>query len=171
MKKIGVIAGAFDPIHSGHINFIDSSIKKYSLDKVFIIIEKESRFKQSFAEFSHRKKIVELSIKNKPEVELYQALSPSFPLSSTLPNIKYDFQDAKIYLLIGDDVKEHIKTWPNAEKLFQGVEYIVTKRKNGLGKYSRVSSGKVREQIKNGAVKADLGEEALDYCKSNNLYR
>jgi nicotinate-nucleotide adenylyltransferase len=171
MKKIGVIAGAFDPMHSGHINFIDSSIEKYGLDKALVLIEQESKFKQSFAEFSHRKKIVELSIKDKPKMELYQAASASFPLSSTLPNIKSDFPEAKLYLLIGDDVAEHIKTWPDAEKLLNGVELIVTKRKNGSSEQSRVSSGKVREQIKTGADKVDIEKKALDYCKQNHLYQ
>lgn len=171
MKKIGVIAGAFDPMHSGHINFIDSSIKKHGLDRVLVLIEQESKFKQSFAEFSHRKKIVELSIKDKPKIELYQASSASFPLSSTLPNIRSVFLGAEIYLLIGDDVAEHIKTWPNAEELLKGVEIIVTKRKNGSGEHSRVSSGKVREQIKTGTAKVNLEKKALDYCKQNHLYQ
>ncbi|MEX2014614.1 MAG: adenylyltransferase/cytidyltransferase family protein [Candidatus Saccharimonadales bacterium] len=170
MKKIGIITGAFDPMHSGHIDFIDSSIEKYGLDKVLVLIEEISKFKQSFAEFTHRKKIVELSIKSIPKARLYEPVSASFPLSSTLPNIKSDFKDAEIYLLIGDDVEKHINTWPNAGELLKGVELIVTKR-SGSGKYNQVSSGKARKQIRAGAPSVDLENEALKYCEQKGLYR
>lgn len=169
LKKIGVIAGVFDPIHSGHLEFIDRTNTKYGLDKVFILIEKKSKFKQSFADFPHRKKIVELSIGSKPKVGIYPASSDSFPLSSTLPKIKSEFQEAKIYLLIGNDVTEHINSWPDAGNLLKNVEIVVTDR-TGADQHSRVSSGKVRQQIKNGLKIVDMTKPALDYCWQHNLY-
>jgi len=168
LKKIGVIAGAFDPMHSGHLQFIKDSIKQYGLDKVLVLIEKQSRHKKSFAGFEHRKKIAELTIKNLPSVELYESSSDSFPISSTLPKIKSEFK-AKTYLLIGDDVKEHITSWQNSASILKDVELIVADR-NHSGGHSRVSSGKVREQIKSKTNTADMQEDALNYCLSNRLY-
>lgn len=169
INRLGVIAGAFDPIHNGHINFIDNSIKEYGLDKVLILIEEKSKFKQSFADFSHRKKIVELSIKNKPEVKVYPAVTASWPISSTLPKIKSENPQAKFYLLIGDDVKDHISQWPGSDELLNNVEIIVADR-SAAGGQKQVSSGTVRAQIKAGDAQVDMQSDALAYCRQNNLY-
>lgn len=165
--KIGIIAGVFDPMHSGHIGFINESIKQYDLDEMLVLIEKKSKHKQSFADFKHRKKIAELSIADNPKARLYKPASDSFPLSSTLPKIKSEF-DAGFYLLLGDDVSKHILSWPDAQTIFKDVELIVADRSQGQD--ARVSSGKVREQIKAGYEKIDMQKAALDYCRLNNLY-
>ncbi len=168
-QKIGVFAGAFDPMHNGHIKFIDDSILKYNLDRVFILIEEKSKFKNIFAELAHRKKIIELSIKNKSKIETYKPRTPNFPISSTLPDIKIKFKDAKFYLLIGSDVREHIPKWPGASELLRDIELVVAERNNS-NKYRQISSGKVREQIKAGLLEADMQKDALIYCRQNKLY-
>jgi cytidyltransferase-like protein len=168
LKRIGVMAGAFDPMHGGHINFIYDSIKKYSLDKVLILIEEKSKHKLSIADFSHRKKIVELSIDNEPNIEIYPSKTATFPISSTLPGLKAEF-NAKFYLLVGNDVSGHILSWPDSGGLLTGVKLVVADR-NEENRHKRISSGKVREQIKNKAAKVDMQEDALKYCLENNLY-
>jgi len=169
LRKVGVIAGAFDPIHVGHLKFIDDSIEKYGLDKIFVLVEEKSKHKKSFADFAHRKTIVELSIKDNPNVEIYPAKTPSFPISSTLPELKSRY-DAEFYLLVGNDVEEHIKTWDSSSELFENVRLIVTDR-NAVEGHKRVSSGKVREQIKSDVHKVDMDPSALSYCLQHNLYK
>lgn len=170
LRKVGIIAGAFDPIHNGHIRFIEESIEKHNLDKVLILIEEKSRFKRSFADFPRRRKMVELSIKNNPKVEIYPSVTDSYPISSTLPKIKAEIKDAKFYLMVGNDVKDHIRQWPGSSELLDNVEIVVADRSSADG-HKLVSSGKVREQIKTGATKVDMDKEALSYCRENNLYR
>ena len=167
--RIGVIAGAFDPIHIGHLKFIEDSIETYGLDTVFVLIEEKSRHKKSFADFAHRKKIVEFSVKDNPKVEIYPAKTPSFPISSTLPELKSKY-DAEVYLLVGNDVAEHIKTWDSSSELLENVRLIVADRSSSDG-HKRVSSGKVREQIKSGAQDVDMDSDALGYCLQHNLYK
>jgi nicotinate-nucleotide adenylyltransferase len=169
IKKIGVIAGAFDPMHGGHLNFIHESIKKYSLDKVLILIEERSKHKPSFADFSHRKKIVELSIGNDPNIEIYQTRTASFPISSTLPELKTKYK-ARFYLLVGNDVGEHILSWPDSDDLLNGVELVVANRSED-NRHKRISSGKVRQQIKNKSNVVDMQKDALNYCLSKGLYK
>lgn len=168
LKRIGVIAGVFDPMHSGHLQFIKSSIKKHDLDKVLILIEKRSKYKKSYASFTHRKKIAELSIKYMPAVELYETSSESYPISSTLPKIKKQFK-VRIYLLIGDDVKKHIAGWPGSDDMLKNVELVVANR-DKYDNNGHVSSGKVREQIKSDAKNIDMQKDALNYCLNNRLY-
>lgn len=164
------MAGVFDPIHDGHIKFIEETINNLGLDKFFILIEEKSRHKGAFADFRHRKEIVRLSIKDRPKIDIYPSETTSFPISSTLPKIKSAFKDAKLYLLIGSDVEKHIDSWPDAGNLLKGVEIIVADR-NSTEDYRKISSGKVRQQIKTKAAKTDISKEALDYCIQNNLYR
>ncbi len=167
LERIGVFAGAFDPIHDGHIDFINQSMRDYHLDRVFILIEKKSKYKQIYADFKHRRKMVELSISGEPRIEIYESSSASFPLSSTLPKIKKQYQ-AEFYLLVGHDVAEHIQSWPDAKSILEGVKFVVADRRHG--KHRRISSGKIREEIIRGTEEIAIPKKALNYCLRNNLY-
>ena len=168
MTKLGLLAGVFDPFHIGHLAFIEESISNYGLDRAFILIEEKPKFKETFASFDHRKKIVETSIGNNPKIHIYPPATASFPLSSTLPILKQE-SNAKIYLLVGNDVIDHIHTWPESDKLLAGIELVIADRTE-QDRDRRVSSGKVREQIRSGAEPIGMPEEALEYCRANKLY-
>lgn len=164
------MAGAFDPMHKGHLEFIRGTIKNLGLEKVFILIEEKSKHKKSFADLADREKIAELSIKDDHKVGIYPSETPSFPISSTLPKIKSEFSGAQFYLLVGEDVKEHIDTWPNSKELLENVDLVVASR-NQADEHGRISSGKVREQLKSKDQKVDIAKEALAYCRQHNLYQ
>ena len=168
MKRIGIFAGVFDPIHLGHIEFIKKVIKENKLDKVYILVEQEPRFKICLASYEHRKKMTELAIKGIPKAEIYEPAAKSFPITSSLPEIRKANPDTGIFLLLGDDVAEHINKWPDAQRLLKGVELVVAER-NRDDSLSQVSSLKVRKQIKDGDD-TGLDLKVLGYIRANNLY-
>ncbi|MCA9332160.1 adenylyltransferase/cytidyltransferase family protein, partial [Candidatus Saccharibacteria bacterium] len=46
MKKVGIYAGSFDPIHKGHIALAEQAIQQCGQDKVFFMVEPRPRRKQ-----------------------------------------------------------------------------------------------------------------------------
>lgn len=168
MKKIGVFAGVFDPIHLGHTYFIQKTIEEKNLDKLYLLVEKKPRFKDCLASFEQREQMAKLATAEIPSVEIYDCQGESFPISSCLPEIKQANPDAQIYLLMGDDVAAHINEWDNAQELLNGVELVIAAR-SGEDTYAKTSSLKVRDQIK-ANVKPMLPAAVIDYIKKNRLY-
>lgn len=167
--NIGVLAGVFDPIHLGHAQFIRRSIDANQLAKVYVLVEKSPKYKKCLASYVHRKRMVELAIADIAQAEIYDSPSPFFPISATLPELRKSHPKDKLYLLVGDDVAEHIYDWPGAETLLKDVELIIAKR-DGDDKLAHASSLKIRETLSNGADSVDLDDQVLDYCRTNQLY-
>lgn len=167
--NIGVIAGVFDPIHEGHVDFIFSSIDKYNLEKVFVLIEKESLHKKIFASHEDRKNMIKEAVARNKKISIYETDVDNFPISNCLPKIKIQNPKSKIHLLIGSDVAEHIDAWDGSEELLKGVELIVAKR--GAGPQERlIRAGEIREQLKKGIKPKGLNPNVLKYIQQNHLY-
>jgi len=169
MQKIGVFAGAFDPVHKGHSEFVAEVIAKYHLDKVFVLVEKNSRHKKLIAGYAHRKKMAGLAFSGAPKVQIYAHNFNYYPISNFLPRLKVENPRAKIYLLIGEDVAGHISSWRGAKHLLDGVEIIVAER-NIPKSSSRISSLKIRNEIKAGRQTNGLDGKVLKYIKEHGLY-
>lgn len=169
MKNIGLFAGAFDPIHLGHIHFINQAIKKSELDKVYLLIEREPKYKESVADYEHRRRMVELATAQNPKIELYDSKSPFFPISSSLPEISQANPGVNIFLLLGQDVADHIHGWEGADKLLKNVNLIIAPR-GEEGAYSQMSSFKIKQELKKSKTPAGLDRLVLDYCRQNGIY-
>lgn len=169
MSRIGILAGVFDPIHVGHTEFIKRAMKEHGLDKVYILVEKDPKYKTCLASYEHRKKMVELAAMDIDGVEIYESPRDFFPVSSSVPIIKKYNPDSELFLLAGDDVWRHIPSWEDAEELLQTVKPIIAKR-NQDSFYSQASSLKIRQSLGKGEDSLFIDNKVLDYCKVNKLY-
>lgn len=166
MTKIGVFAGTFDPIHLGHTGFIEQSIEKNGLNKVLLLIEKNPRFKTCLADYEQRRKMAQLAIADNSRIEIYETDYDDFPLSHCLPKIRAEHEAAELFLLLGNDVAEHIKTWPGFEQLLSGIELIIGERAP-----ASPSSVKVRENLRILREKSALHKDVYHYIRQSNLYQ
>lgn len=166
--RVGVFAGVFDPIHLGHSYFIKKTIAEKRLDKIYVLVEKRPRYKKCAASYEHRLKMTRIALKDIPEVEIYEGESEYFPITADLPTIKKANPEAKIHLLLGEDVAEHIGDWEDPNAALEGVELIIAKRKKGEP-YAEASSLKIRKSLKNNGP-VQLDPSVADYIKKNRLY-
>ena len=67
VKRIGIFAGTFDPVHKGHISFALQAIEAAGLDEVVFLPEPRPRHKQSVTDQSHRIAMINLAIKAYPK--------------------------------------------------------------------------------------------------------
>ena len=107
--KISVVSGGFDPIHSGHISYINAA-KKYG-DYLIIALNSDEWLKQKkgkeFMPFEERKAILE-NIKNVDEVLSFED-DKSGSCINALEKIKAKFPDHQITFCNGGDrEKENI---------------------------------------------------------------
>jgi nicotinate-nucleotide adenylyltransferase len=161
---IGILAGTFDPVHLGHIGFIEQTIRDKKLDKVYLLLEKKPKHKAVYASYEDRFNMVASAIRSHPNIEVYDCKAENYPISRCLPKIKKVDSSAKLYLLTGQDVAEHIMSWEGAENLLDGVELVVASRDDGI------TSGKIRKAIANGQKPIGLETEVLEYIQKRKLY-
>ena len=117
--KIAVVSGGFDPIHSGHIDYISEA--KENADYLIVALNSDhwlaKKKGRPFMEFSERKQILE-SIKYVDEVIDFDDTDGS--CINALEKIKATYLDASIFFCNGGDRSE--ENIP--EKNVEGIKFI-----------------------------------------------
>ena len=117
--KIAVVSGGFDPIHSGHIDYISEA--KENADYLIVALNSDHWLSKKkgkpFMEFSERKQILE-SIKYVDEVIDFDDTDGS--CINALEKIKATYLNASIFFCNGGDRSE--ENIP--EKNVEGIKFI-----------------------------------------------
>lgn len=184
--KIGVYVGSFNPVHKGHIKVVKKVLKEY-VDKVLIVPTLSYWDKNNLISITDRINMLKLyeteniliDTKNNKCKFTYQVLR----------NIKHEYEDSKIYLIIGDDLLEYFDKWKNVDEILSNYNLIVIMRNNidasVYQKYknynlivtskiseNEISSTIVRSMVSNNndEVLKCIDSKVYDYIKRNNLY-
>ena len=194
MKRVGIFAGSFDPVHEGHLAFAKQALEQGNLEKVFFLVEPRPRRKQGVKALEHRLQMVRLAIKNQSKFGLIVLEQVRFNVTETLPTLKELFKGAELRLLFGDDAVKHLAQWPHIEDLVNDVHFIIGVRghtikdarsnlqalertRNLRLKYilfeslkPQFSSSTIRLSIKQGHQPDGLPKTVLDYIQKQGLY-
>jgi nicotinate-nucleotide adenylyltransferase len=122
--RVGIYAGTFDPVHSGHVAFALQAVQAAKLDKVYFLPERRPRSKPQTEHFGHRVAMLRQALKPHPQLELLELVDTSFSISRTLPELKRRF-DGQLVFLIGSDVAKNLAGWPDAARLLKDSEFVI----------------------------------------------
>lgn len=169
-KRIGIYAGAFDPIHAGHIALALQAKSAAKLDQVYFLPERRPRNKQHVEHFAHRAAMIKQAIKPYLKFKVLELVDVSFSVERTLPKLLNIFKGDELIFIFGSDAIKDIYSWPSSERLLKNYEIVIglrgkDKRKNIkrsveawptrlkavtiFDSYAPdVSSGKIREALK-----------------------
>ncbi len=183
--KIAVYVGSFNPVHKGHIKVAKTVLKKL-VDKVIIVPTLNYWDKNNLININNRINMLKfyetnniiIDTKNNKYEYTYQVLR----------NIKKEYKNSEIYLIIGNDILENFHKWKNINEILK-YNIIVIKRNNidlniykqyekynfiYLDKVSKkeISSTVVRKMIleNNKEVLKYIDLKVYNYIKRNNLY-
>lgn len=152
-ERIGLFGGTFNPIHTGHIRAADSVKEKGRLDRILFIPSYIPPHKSSadVAEPSHRLRMVELALKDYPDLFVssieIEAGGKSYSVI-TIEKIKMLYPRARLFFILGIDAFLEIDTWKEYEKLIESCCFIVMSRPgNDLSEAKNVLRGKYRERM------------------------
>ncbi len=196
LKKVGVLGGTFDPIHKGHIEIAKLSRDLLDLDLVLLVVANDPYQKSSQQTVSNawsRYRIAKASVANEPKVEV----SPIEILRNgksytydTLIELKSKYEFAEIYLIIGSDILETLKTWERIDQLsrlatlvvFERQPYSITTkpdlfekqiyfRSNDLTKIPHISSSELKKLITSGSDTSEfLNKQTIRAMEVEKLY-
>jgi nicotinate-nucleotide adenylyltransferase len=191
-NRIGIYAGAFDPVHAGHIAFALQAIDRAKLDRVYFMPERRPRYKQGVEHFGHRIAMLRRAVKPHAKCGVLDVVDMSFSVQRTLPFLLRQFPDTELVFLFGSDVIESLPSWPYVERLLQHCELAVGVRSDAqlqqvtdsiaswtsqpkasliFESYApHVSSGRVREALRKRQSISGLLASVRHYANRHWLY-
>ncbi len=184
--KVGVLGGAFNPPHLGHLILAQEAYESLCLDKVLFIPTYASPHKQSPKVSAQiRMEMVKLAIEGNEHFEISDIEIKREGVSytiDTLRQLQKINKDYELYLIIGSDLANDFSTWKDFELIKQLVKRIVAERrefplehKDGFTHLDMtpvgISSSEIRKHLQKGRsvrylVKGNVGE----YIKQHKLY-
>jgi nicotinate (nicotinamide) nucleotide adenylyltransferase len=115
--RIGIYAGAFDPVHAGHVAFALQALKAAKLDQVVFLPERRPRNKPGVEHFAHRVAMLKAALRPHPDLTVMELVDKNFTVQRTYRTLERAFSDAELVFLMGSDTALTVPSWPQAERL------------------------------------------------------
>ena len=123
-KKVGLIGGSFDPVHSGHLMIAQDAADRLELDEVVFIPANIPPHKQDQQRVSaeHRLNMLRLATESNlrftvSSIEIDRGgVSYTF---DTVCELRADQPDAELVLIVGSDTLVDLPNWYNVQELLE----------------------------------------------------
>lgn len=190
MIRIGILGGAFDPPHIGHLIGAESVSEEFRLKKVIFIPTNIPPHKSPLIALSQERfEMVKIAIQDKPHFEISDMEIKREGVSYTIDTIielKQIYPDDELFLIIGMDEAKDFMSWKEPHKLLSICKFIILTRpgfkKDELPDLLRkdakffslhfdISSTNLRELVKNGtSIQSCVPGGVANYIKDKRLY-
>jgi nicotinate-nucleotide adenylyltransferase len=192
MSRVGIYAGTFDPVHTGHVTFALQALQAAELDKIYFLPERRPRNKQGVEHFGHRVAMLKRALEPHPKLDMLEMVDISFSVQRTLPQLRQQLPGSELVFLFGSDVVPGLAEWPHASSLLKDNELVIglrfqddreqvhkivenwpqqPKAVTVFPSYApAVSSGKVREGLRRRQPADGLLKSVERYSDRNWLY-
>ncbi|HOL22710.1 MAG TPA: nicotinate-nucleotide adenylyltransferase [bacterium] len=190
-KRIGVMGGTFDPVHTGHLIIAEKAREEFALEKIlFIPAGIPPHKKETFASPYHRLKMVKIAISNNrhfkaSDMEIKRD-KPSYTFDTVI-SLKMQNKGAEIFFITGEDIFYELKTWYRYKELVKNVTFLIAPRKEKKKKeipniphlkykfihspLLDISSSYIRGCLTKGkSVKYLLPDRVIEYIRRHKLY-
>lgn len=192
-KRVGIYAGTFNPVHAGHVAFALQATAACGLDVVYFVPERQPRDKTGVEHFGHRVAMLDRALKPHPSFFSLDLPDVNFSVQRTLPRLQKLFPGSELVFLFGSDVVSGIQKWAYSERFLNNYELVIGVREGATSKQSTmdtisewviqpkavtlidsyapgVSSGEIREALKNKSAAKGLLSSVARYSDHNWLY-
>ncbi len=190
--RLGILGGTFDPIHLGHLILAEQLKEWLNLKKVIFIPSNPPHKENSLlSSAKDRLMMAKIAIKDNPDFILsdleLKREGKSYTID-TLNEFKKLYPGSELFLLLGSDVLDEIKSWKEPDKIFEEVKVVIALRPglNKIDSQSRfvkksllfpipglnISSTQIREKVKAGkSIRYLVPPGIEEFIRAKNLYR
>lgn len=199
-KKIGILGGTFNPVHTGHLLMAEYAREAVGLDVILFIPTGNSYMKQSkeILPGKIRKEILDISIADNDfflssDIELNR--EGNTYTYETLRELSYSYPQAQLFFLTGADCLFSIEKWVRPEEIFKYCTLVVANRnhtsmesmlekKQFLEEHYGaqillmdfptvdISSTEIRNRLRRGkSIKYMVSEAVLNYLQDLDFYK
>jgi nicotinate-nucleotide adenylyltransferase len=127
-RRVGILAGAFDPVHKGHISFALQACEAAGLSEVALVPEPLPRQRPVVTHVHHRTAMLKLAVKPYPQLSVLELPDKQFTVATSLPRLQTQYPDAQLFILIGSDVLKHMSVWPLIKNLLGQTGLVIAAR-------------------------------------------
>lgn len=198
-KKIGILGGTFNPIHTGHLILAENAYNLYDLDVVLImptgcsylkdqsqIAPKNDRIAMVLSAISNNDHFLLSTVETDREGNTYTC--------DTLKELKSIYSDSELYYIIGADTLYSIESWYHPQEIFdltniiaaprdmrsfdelkQQADYLMNKYNGSISLMQTsnidISSHELRDRVKSGhGIRYYVPDGVYEYINNNHLY-
>lgn len=199
-RKIGIMGGTFNPIHTGHLLLAQEALEEAKLTQVCFLPSGISYLKQddNVLDAKYRLCMTELAILGNPDFtvsDMEIKRSGNTYTCDTLKQLKEEQPGTIFYFIVGADSLFSMETWYHPEEVFSSCNILAAVRDNvGLSDLEEkaeqlrsrfdaeitlltlpridISSTDIRERVKVGkSIRYMVPDTVHDYILQNNFYK
>jgi nicotinate-nucleotide adenylyltransferase len=120
-RRLGILGGTFDPVHSGHLAIAAAAREQLGLERIlFVPAGQPWRKDREITPAEHRVAMVRLAIAREPAYELslveIEREGPSY-MVDTLEELQRSFPAAELALILGEDALADLPNWKEARRI------------------------------------------------------
>ncbi|MFH2036509.1 MAG: nicotinate (nicotinamide) nucleotide adenylyltransferase [Candidatus Zixiibacteriota bacterium] len=185
----GIMGGAFDPIHRGHLKLAEQAFNEFNLDGVLFVVSFDPPHRNKpIASFDNRLKMAGLALEKYDNFILSdiekEISTPNFTINM-INALKFKYPRVNWYLILGEDNLAIFDIWYKPEEIIRQVKVVVGNRPGSAIEKSKwdnkitrfemtpidISSTEIRRRIKAGEpVDNMVTDEVAEYIKLERLY-
>ncbi len=186
-ESFGVLGGAFDPVHLGHLTIAQSALEQFDLDKILFVptFVPPGSHKVIHTSFEHRCSMIKLAISDQAKCELSRIeaeLEPPTYTVKMLEKLKQQNPEASFTMLMGADSLAQIESWYQPDRIFKLAKVAVAGRSGHTHQSQypfvrldmpeiNVSATELRNSIRAGrSVRFLVPDAVIAYIESHRLY-
>ncbi len=188
-KRIGILGGTFNPVHTGHLILAEEVREKLGLDKVVFVPTFLAPHKDNsgLAEASDRFRMIELAIKGNPyfavsDIEIKRK-GRSYTID-TVKEFKKLYGRDELYFITGSDLLTYLGEWKDLDEIIKIVKFVVATRPGypleKIPSYIQtiairavdISAFEIRQAVReNRSFRYLVPESVFGYIKKAGLYK
>lgn len=132
MKRLGILGGTFDPIHSAHLVLALEACEQRDLDAVILVPAGDPWQKgATTASAQDRLKLVQDAAAGHDKLLVSSVdvdrEGPSYTID-TIRDLQAEYPDAEFEFIIGSDALANLPTWKSYEELAKTLTFVVAER-------------------------------------------
>lgn len=145
-KKMGIMGGTFNPIHTGHLLLAQWAMEEAGLDGVLFMPTGNSYMKDKGEMLSGPERLVmtQLAIRDRECFycsDLEVKRGGNTYTYETLESLQFLYPQAKLYFIVGADCLFSIENWYCPEKIFRCCTLLAASRGHIYGSAGRKTTG------------------------------
>lgn len=133
IERLGVLGGAFDPIHLGHLILASEAKRQLDLHRVLFVptFASAHQDKAICTPFEHRVAMTKLAIADQPDfalTDIESRVEGKSYTARTLEMMKGIYRNSELFFLMGADNLEQFDTWHEPDKVLSLATVVVVHR-------------------------------------------
>ena len=134
VRRVGILGGTFDPVHSGHLMIAERALAELGLDLVLFVTAGSPRLKRQSpsAAAEHRLEMVRLAVEHDGRFAVSDAEIHRQGPTYTVDTLEHVFREygsgAELYFILGVDVLPRFHEWRNSERILELCRLVVVSR-------------------------------------------